>query len=54
MRRLVFLLTLFALPLCAADQPAWIARSNANARLFLESLAEFTPELAGDLGLARL
>jgi Uncharacterized protein conserved in bacteria len=52
MRRLVFLLTLFALPLCAADQPAWIARSNANARLFLESLAEFTPELAGDLGLA--
>jgi len=52
MRRLVSLLTLLALPLTAADQPAWIARSNANARLYLEALAKFTPEFAGDLGLA--
>jgi len=52
MRRLAFLLPLLAFPLTAADQPAWIARSNANARLYLEALAKFTPEFAGDLGLA--
>ncbi len=49
--RLLFLLLALALPLHAADQPAWIARSNDNARLYLESLAKFSPEFAGDLGL---
>src|SRR5690606_24714615 len=45
-------LSFLAFTLHAADQPAWIDRSNENARLYLESLARFTPELAGDLGLA--
>ncbi len=50
--RLLLFLAVLVLPLFAADQPAWIVRSNANARLYLEALARFTPELAGDLGLA--
>lgn len=50
--RLFLLLTAFTLSLHAADQPAWVARSNANARVYLESIARFTPEFAGDLGLA--
>ena len=43
--------TFFAVCVSAADQPAWIARSNENARLYLDSLAKFYPEYAGDLGL---
>jgi hypothetical protein len=35
----------------AAAPAAWIARSDANARLILEAFARFSPEGAGQLGL---
>lgn len=38
-----------ALPVVAADD--WVARSNANAQPVLKVLADFTPELASNLGL---
>ncbi|MET0405893.1 MAG: DUF885 family protein, partial [Cystobacter sp.] len=34
------------------DKPAWVERSDANARLVLETLARFTPEEASSLGMA--
>src|SRR4051812_39261076 len=39
-----------AVPVWAAP-PAWVARSNENAKLALESLAKFSPESAARLGL---
>lgn len=45
-------LSFLTFALHAADQPAWIDRSNENAHLYLESIARFSPEFAGDLGLA--
>lgn len=38
-----------ALPVAAADD--WVARSNANAQPVLKVLADFSPELASNLGL---
>jgi len=35
----------------AKTAPAWIARSDANARLVFEVLARFSPEEAGELGV---
>lgn len=33
------------------DTPAWIAKSNANAQVLVDSLAKSTPELAGRYGV---
>jgi hypothetical protein len=50
-RSLVAVLLLLATPPAAAEAPAWIAKSDANARLVLEASARFSPEGAGRLGL---
>ncbi len=34
-----------------ADEPAWIAESNANARPLLEVMAKYNPETAAALGV---
>lgn len=49
-------LALIALPAAAATPaaPAWIERSDANARLLLDILARFTPESAGRFGVEGL
>jgi len=49
----VLTLALASLP-AAAEAPAWIARSDRNARLVLETLARFGPEGAGRLGVEGL
>jgi hypothetical protein len=51
--RLCVLPLLLALPAAGADT-AWIAKSDANARLVLETAARFSPEGAGRLGLEGL
>jgi hypothetical protein len=38
-------------PAAARTAPAWIARSDANARVLLEAFAKFSPEGAGRVGL---
>jgi hypothetical protein len=35
----------------AADTPAWIAKSNANAQVLVDNLAKFAPEFAGRMGV---
>ena len=35
----------------AADERSWVERSNDNAQIVLEVLAEFNPEGAGSLGV---
>jgi hypothetical protein len=37
-----------------AQQPAWVAKSNENARILLDVEARFTPESAGSLGVTGL
>ncbi|HVF35266.1 MAG TPA: DUF885 domain-containing protein [Candidatus Saccharimonadia bacterium] len=39
-------------PPCAAEQPAWVAASNAHAKVLIEPMAAFSPELASSLGLS--
>lgn len=34
----------------ASDEPAWIARSNANAQLLVDATANLSPEFAGRIG----
>jgi len=43
-------LVLWAAP-AAADEPGWVEKSNANAQVVLEVLAEFNPEGAASLGV---
>jgi uncharacterized protein (DUF885 family) len=43
-------LALLALPVCAAE-PAWVAKSNANAKLLLNVVAKYSPEGASALGV---
>jgi Bacterial protein of unknown function (DUF885) len=38
----------------ASRQPAWIAKSNAEAQILLDTYARFFPEMAGQLGVAGL
>jgi hypothetical protein len=38
----------------AGRQPAWIAKSNAEAQLLLDTYTRFFPEMAGQLGVAGL
>jgi hypothetical protein len=38
----------------AARQPAWVARSNAEAQLLLDTYTRFYPEMAGELGVSGL
>jgi hypothetical protein len=54
--RLLACLALFALPAAAAtpSAPAWIERSNENARLLRDIMARFTPEFAGRFGVEGL
>ena len=50
--RSLFLASVLAsLPIFAADEPAWITRSNAHAQLLLDALAQTSPEFAGRLGV---
>jgi len=35
-----------------ARQPAWIAKSNAEAQILLDTYARFFPEMAGEIGVA--
>ncbi|MDI1336827.1 MAG: DUF885 domain-containing protein [Lacunisphaera sp.] len=35
----------------AADAPAWIAKSNANAQVLVDGIAKLSPEFAGRLGV---
>jgi hypothetical protein len=37
--------------LSAQQQPAWVAKSNGNAKLLLDILAHYSPEEAGSLGV---
>jgi uncharacterized protein (DUF885 family) len=43
-------LAILALP-CAAAEPAWVTKSNANAKLMLNVMAKYAPEGAGALGV---
>jgi len=40
-----------SVPATAAEDPAWVERSNQNAQIVLEVLAEFNPEGAASLGI---
>ena len=36
----------------SAARPAWVEKSDANARVLLDVMARFTPERAGGFGVA--
>jgi uncharacterized protein (DUF885 family) len=46
----LFVLSAVVLPAIAAS-PAWVERSNENARILLDVMARFSPESAGQLGV---
>ena len=49
---LASLITLAALPASAQPETEdWVARSNENAKLYLEIIARFSPETAGQIGI---
>jgi len=50
----ILLASLLALPLgalAAADAPAWITKSNANAQVLVDTTAKLSPEFAGRMGV---
>ena len=51
---LALLLAPLAAPGAAAEAPAWVARSDENARVLLDVMARFTPERAAGFGMSGL
>src|SRR2546421_2431706 len=53
MRRAIALLLLAACGLAAAQDRAWIERSDRHSRMALEALGRFSPEWVAEVGLER-
>jgi len=51
---LALLLAPLAAPGAAAEAPAWVAKSDENARVLLDLMARFTPERAAGFGMSGL
>lgn len=51
MRRIALLLALVAGSSSAAEPPAWVAKSNAHAKVLLDVMGQFSPENASGIGL---